>query len=101
MKRPMRPIDWQAAGEERSWHFRAPPRDTTRGAVAAIAIALVVAACCWRTLVDLQGALAALGVSGKGIVVLLVLLGIGALYPLVPAVRSVRIARQAYRAIKN
>jgi polar amino acid transport system permease protein len=97
----MGPIDPQAEGEERSWHFRAPPGDTTRGAVAAIAIALFVAACCWRTLVDLHVALAALGITGKGIVVLLALLGIGALYPLVPAVRSLRVARQARRAIKN
>jgi polar amino acid transport system permease protein len=84
---------------ERGWHFRAPPKDTTRGAVIAIAIAIFVTACSWRTLLDLRAALATLDVTGRAILALLVLLGAGALYPLVPALRSLRLARRARRAI--
>jgi polar amino acid transport system permease protein len=99
MKRRLQPLDLPATSEERSWHFRAPPRDTTPGALAAIAIALLVAACSWYTLADLRAALATLNVTGTGTVVVLVLLGIAALYPLVPAVRSLRVARQARGAV--
>jgi polar amino acid transport system permease protein len=88
-----------AAAVERGWHFRAPPKDTTRGAVIAIAIAILVAACSWRTLFDLRAALAALDVKGRPVVALLVLFDIGALYPFAPALRSLRLARQARRAI--
>jgi polar amino acid transport system permease protein len=84
---------------ERGWHFRAPPKDSTRGAAIAIAVAICVTACAWRTLLDLRAALTTLEVTGRVILVLLVLAGIGALYPLVPALRSLRLARQARRTI--
>lgn len=84
---------------ERGWHFRIPPKDTTGRAAIAILIAIFVAGCGWHTLLDLRAALATLEVTGRAILTLLVLLGIGALYPLVPALRSLRNARLARRAI--
>jgi polar amino acid transport system permease protein len=87
------------ASGERHWHFRSPPKDTTRGAALAIAVAVLLAVASGRTLFDLRGALAALEVTGKEVLVVLVLLGIGALYPLLPALRSLRLARAARRAV--
>jgi polar amino acid transport system permease protein len=87
-----------AAGE-RHWHFRSPPKDTTPGAVLAIAVAILLAAASWRTLFDLRSALAALEVTGKEVAVVLALLAIGALYPLLPALRSLRLARTARRDV--
>jgi polar amino acid transport system permease protein len=84
---------------ERGWHFRVPPKDTTGLAALAIAVAVVIVGCSWRTLFDLRAALVSLDVMGRATLALLVLLGIGALYPFVPALRSLRLARQARRAI--
>ncbi|HEY1995853.1 amino acid ABC transporter permease [Paraburkholderia sp.] len=95
------PLELQAADKDRYWHFRAPPKDTTRGALVVTVFALLVVACFWRTLSDLRVALASLSVTGKGSDALLVLLGVGGLYPLVPALRSLRAAQRARRAVAS
>jgi polar amino acid transport system permease protein len=87
------------AGARRSWRFRAAPKDTTRAAWLAIAIAGVVAVCCWATLAGVRRALVELGITGTLPVAVLVVLGICALYPLVPALRSLLLARKALRAV--
>jgi polar amino acid transport system permease protein len=87
------------AGARRSWRFRAAPKDTTRAAWIAIAIAGVMVLCSWVTLVNVRGALAALDITGRLPEAVLVLLGIGALYPLIPALRSLRLARRALQAV--
>jgi polar amino acid transport system permease protein len=87
------------AGARRSWRFRAAPKDTSRAAWVAIAIASLMAVSSWVTLVNVRGALAELEITGKPVETVLVLLGIGALYPLLPALRSLRFARQALQAM--
>jgi len=96
---PVQPLALEAASEERFWHFRAPPKDSTRGAGVTLVFALIVAACSWHTLIDLQVTLASLDVKGAGLIALLVVLGIVALYPAVPGVRGLLLARQSRRYV--
>ncbi|TXH32864.1 MAG: amino acid ABC transporter permease [Rhodospirillaceae bacterium] len=85
----------------RRWRFGAPPKNPTKLALTAIAVGVILAALSWLTLDNLYLALKALELDGTAATIILVILGIGALYPLRPACRSIARARSSRRALEQ
>lgn len=88
-----------SAGGARRFRAAVPPRDATRGAIAATAVTGLIIMGTWATLRGIDAALASLGQSGSLIDALLAALGVAAVGLLVPPVRAVRLARTANRAL--
>jgi polar amino acid transport system permease protein len=83
----------------RRFHASVPPKDATRWAAAALAVAALVIAISWGALRDIRGALLTRKQGGHLADVLLLLLGLAATLPTVPAARSLRLAGRAKRAL--
>jgi polar amino acid transport system permease protein len=86
---------------ERRWRFGAPPKDVTKLALTANAVSALVIVLSWSTLYHLSLAIKALGQDGVIANVILVLLGVVALYVLRPAYRSLTLARASKRAVNR
>ncbi len=91
-----------SAGEgsaARRFRAGAPPKDATKPAAAALAVAAIVVASTWGTLKSVQGALVTLQAAGPLSGILLGVLGVAALFLLLPAVRGMHFGRQANRLL--
>jgi polar amino acid transport system permease protein len=85
----------------RRWRFGAPPKDLTKLALTAVAVSVVVTILSWVTLYNLSLALKALGQAGIVITVILILLGVAALFTLRPAWRGFVLARASRKAVAH
>src|SRR5215469_10776150 len=104
---PAAGLDGSAAGPprgdggQRRFQAGAPPKDTSAAAKSALTVAVLVVLCSWATLRNLRAALVTLNEAGTLADVVLVLLGVAALWLLIPAWRGRRFSVEAHRALTS